>query len=85
MTIARQWFVHRRSSTALHRQCRHPTKHFHRKDKMHQVHPPEGFFNKSVRYANQAVGLLGTAKGVLEAGRYVYGGLQAARPLLAMI
>ena len=52
---------------------------------MHQVHPPEGFFNKSVRYANQAVGLLGTAKGVLEAGRYVYSGLQAARPLLAML
>ena len=52
---------------------------------MHQVHPPEGFFNKTVRVANQAVGLLGTAKGVLEARRYVYGGLQAARPLLAML
>ena len=52
---------------------------------MHQVHPPEGFLNKSVRIANQAVGLLGTAKGVMQAGRYVYSGLQAARPLLAML
>jgi hypothetical protein len=52
---------------------------------MHQVHPPEGFLNKSVRIANQAVGLLGTAKGVIEAGRYVYSGLQAARPLLALL
>ena len=84
MIIARQWFVHRRSSTALHRR-RPPTKHFPRKDKMHQVHPPEGFLNKGVRIANQAVGLLGTAKGVIEAGRYVYSGLQAARPLLAML
>ena len=62
-----------------------PTREFPPIREMHQVHPPEGFFNKSVRYANQAVGLLGTAKGVLEAGRYVYSGLQAARPLLAML
>lgn len=52
---------------------------------MHQVHPPEGFLNKSVRIANQAVGLLGTAKGVVEAGRYVYGVAQSARPLLALL
>ena len=52
---------------------------------MHQVVPHEGLFDKSVRLANQTVGLLGTAKGVYEAGRFVYGGLQAARPLLALL
>ena len=52
---------------------------------MHQVVPREGFFDKTVRMANQTVGLLGTDKGVYEAGRYVYGVAQAARPLLALL
>ena len=52
---------------------------------MHQVLPQEGLFDKTVRLANQTVGLLGTAKGLVETGRFVYGGLQAARPLLALL
>ena len=53
---------------------------------MHQIRPPsEGFFDKSVRLANQGVQLMGTLKGAYEAGKFVYGGLQAARPLLAML
>ena len=52
---------------------------------MHQVHPTESFFNKSVRLANQGISLVGTAKGIYDAGKFIYGGVRAAAPLLAMI
>jgi len=38
---------------------------------------PEGFFDKSVRLANGAISVLGTAKGLYEVGQTVYGGMQA--------
>ena len=38
---------------------------------------PEGFFDKSVRLANGAISILGTARGLYEVGQTVYGGMQA--------
>ena len=73
----------RMSSTSRHPRAPSPRVSHHKE--MHQVVPREGFFDKTVRVANQTVGLLGTAKGVYEAGRYVYGVAQAARPLLALL
>ena len=52
---------------------------------MHQKQPEESFFNKSVRIANSGLELMGTMKGIYETGRFVYGGLQAARPLLSLL
>ena len=56
---------------------------------VHQKLPPESFFDKSVRVANQGVQIMGTLKGAWEAGRSIYGGLSAAatyaRPLLALM
>ena len=37
---------------------------------------PEGFFDKSVRLANGAISVLGTARGLYEAGQTIYGGMQ---------
>ena len=51
----------------------------------HQAHPPEGFFNKSVRLAGDAVNIMGTLKGLYEGGKFIYGGVRAAAPLLAML
>ena len=51
----------------------------------HQARPPEGFFNKSVRLANETVQIMGTLKGLYDAGKFVYGGVRAAAPLLAML
>ena len=54
--------------------------------KMRQkILPSEGFLDKGIRLANSATSLIGSAKGIYEAGRYVYSGLQAARPLLALM
>ena len=52
---------------------------------MHIKQPEESFFNKSVRLANQGVQIMGTMKGLYDAGKFVYGGIQAARPLLALL
>ena len=56
---------------------------------MHQKPPPESFLDKSVRVANQGVALLGTMKGVWDAGKMVAGGLSTAatyaRPLMALL
>ena len=38
---------------------------------------PEGFIDKSVRLANGAISMLGTARGLYEVGQTVYGGMQA--------
>ena len=38
---------------------------------------PEGFFDKSVRLANGAISILGTARGLYEVGQTVYGAGQA--------
>ena len=55
----------------------------------HQQLPPESFLDKSMRVANQGVQIMGTLNGVWEAGRTIYGGLNAAgtyaRPLLALM
>ena len=52
----------------------------------YQTPPPnDTFFNKSVRVANQGVQLMGQVKGAWEAGKFLYSGLQAARPLLAFL
>ena len=55
------------------------------KNKMHQTIPEEGFFNKGLRLANNGVQLMGTLKGLYEGGRFIYGGIQAARPLLSLL
>ena len=52
---------------------------------MHQKIPEESFFNKSVRIANSGIQLMGTMKGLYEGGKYLYGGLQMARPLLSLL
>ncbi len=56
---------------------------------MYQKIPPESFLDKSMRVANQGVQLMGTLKGVWDAGRTIYGGLSTAaayaRPLLALM
>ena len=51
----------------------------------HQVQPHESFFNKSVRLAGEGVNLMGTLKGLYEGGKFIYGGVRAAAPLLAML
>ena len=51
----------------------------------HQVQPHESFFNKSVRLAGEGVNLMGTLKGLYEGGNFIYGGVRAAAPLLAML
>ena len=51
----------------------------------HQSLPPENFFSKGLRYAQQGVSLMGTARGLIEGGRYLYNGFQYARPFLAML
>ena len=52
---------------------------------MLQKQPNESFLNKSVRLANQGLNIMGTMKGIYETGKFVYGGLQAARPLLSLL
>ena len=52
---------------------------------MHQKQPSESFLNKGFRIANEGLSIMGTAKGIYETGRFVYGGLQAARPLLSLL
>ena len=56
---------------------------------MYQKIPPESFLDKSMRVANQGVQIMGTLKGVWEAGRAIHGGLSTAaayaRPLLALM
>ena len=51
---------------------------------MRKVCQPEGFFNKSLRLANQGLQVIGTARGLYEAGQSVYGGMQAAGRLASM-
>ena len=55
----------------------------------HQVHPPESFFNKSVRLAGDTVNIMSTLKGLYEGGKFIAGGVRAAgmaaTPLLAML
>ena len=45
----------------------------------------EGFFDKSVRLANGAIHILGTARGLYEVGQTVYGGMQTAARIAAMM
>jgi hypothetical protein len=47
--------------------------------------PNDGFLNRSTRMINGGVQLLGSVKGLYEAGKFAYSGLQAARPLLALL
>ena len=46
---------------------------------------PEGFFDKSVRLANGAISMVGTARGLYEVGQTVYGGMQAVGRLGAAL
>ena len=46
---------------------------------------PEGFFDKSLRYANTGIAAIGTMRGLYEAGQAVYGGLQTVGRLGAAI
>ena len=56
---------------------------------VHQKIPPESFLDKSMRVASQGVQIMGTLKGVWDAGRTIIGGLNSAanyaRPLLALM
>ena len=51
--------------------------------------PPETFYNKSIRLAHNGIETIGTLKGLYEAGRALYGGMQTvgtyARPLMALM
>ena len=46
--------------------------------------PQEGYFNKGLRIANQGLQIVGTAKGIYEAGQTIYGGMQAVGRLAAI-
>jgi len=52
---------------------------------MHQKIPDESFFNKGLRLANNGVQLMSTMKGLYEGGRFIYNGIQATKPLLALL
>ena len=45
---------------------------------------PEGFFDKGLRLANQSLQVVGTARGLYEAGQTIYGGMQAVGRLAAV-
>jgi hypothetical protein len=47
--------------------------------------PDTGFFNRSARIAEQAVQAMGTVRGLYDAGKFIYGGVRAAAPLLAAL
>ncbi len=50
---------------------------------------PEGFFDKGLRLANQGLAIVGTAKGLFEAGQTLYAGARGvaaiAGPALALM
>ena len=50
--------------------------------KMYYKHPHENWLQKGLRYADQGLKVFGTAKGLYDAGRAVYG---VAAPALAML
>ena len=50
----------------------------------HRALPHEGFFDKGLRQANQGLQVVGTARGLWEAGQTVYGGMQAVGRLAAV-
>ena len=52
---------------------------------MKKVCAPEGFFDKSMRLANQGLQVVGTARGLYEAGQTIYGGMQAVGRLAAVV
>ena len=56
---------------------------------MYYKHPHENWLQKGVRLVDQGLKVYGTAKGLLDAGRAVYGGLSAAvefaGPAMAML
>ena len=45
---------------------------------------PEGLFDKGLRLANQGLQVVGTARGLYEAGQTIYGGMQAVGRLAAV-
>jgi hypothetical protein len=51
--------------------------------------PKEGFFDKGLRIANQGLSIIGTAKGLYEAGSTLYAGARGvaavAGPALALM
>jgi hypothetical protein len=47
--------------------------------------PDIGFFNRSARIAEQAIKAMGTVRGLYDAGKFIYGGVRAAAPLLAAL
>jgi len=51
---------------------------------MKKVCAPEGFFDKSMRLANQGLQVVGTARGLYEAGQTIYGGMQAVGRMAAV-
>ena len=50
---------------------------------MKKVCKPEGFFDKGLRLANRGLQVVGTARGLYEAGQTIYGGMQAVGRLAA--
>ena len=44
-----------------------------------------GFFNRGAGVAEQAVQAMGTVRGLYDAGKFIYGGVRAAAPLLAAL
>ena len=52
---------------------------------MIQKHPSENWFHKGLRYADQGLKVIGTAKGIYDAGMFLASGVRAAAPMLALL
>ena len=52
---------------------------------MYLKHPHENWFQKGLRYADQGLKVIGTAKGIYEVGSAIATGAQMAAPMLALL
>jgi len=51
---------------------------------IHKI-PHENWFQKGLRYADQGLKVIGTAKGIYDAGMFLASGVRAAAPMLALL
>ncbi len=52
---------------------------------MYLKHQHENWFQKGLRYADQGLKVIGTAKGIYEVGSAIASGVRAAAPMLALL
>ena len=52
---------------------------------MYYKHPHENWFQKGLRYADQGLKVIRTAKGIYEVGSAIAAGVRAAAPMLALL